>query len=61
METNAAAVAALADLTARQRFTDLGLEVPPREQQTPEALAAHHRAEIDRWWPIISAANIKVQ
>jgi tripartite-type tricarboxylate transporter receptor subunit TctC len=57
---NAAVVAALADATVRQRFADQGQEIPPREQQTPEALAAYHKADIDRWWPIIKAANIKV-
>jgi tripartite-type tricarboxylate transporter receptor subunit TctC len=57
---NAAVVAALADATVRQRFADQGQEIPPREQQTPEALAAYHKADIDRWWPIIKAANIKL-
>jgi tripartite-type tricarboxylate transporter receptor subunit TctC len=58
---NAAIVDALADPTVRQRFADLGLEIPPRQQQTPEALGAHHKAEIDKWWPIIKAANIKAE
>ena len=58
---NAAVEDALADPTVRQRFAELGLEIPPREQQTPEALAAHHKAEIEKWWPIIKAANIKVE
>jgi tripartite-type tricarboxylate transporter receptor subunit TctC len=58
---NAAVVDALADPTVRQRFADAGLEIPPREQQTPEALAAHHKAEIEKWWPIIKAANIKAE
>ena len=58
---NAAAVEAMADPAVRKRFEDLGLEVPPRAQQTPEALAAHHKAEIAKWWPIIKAANIKVE
>jgi len=56
---NAAVVAALADPTARQRLADLGEEIPPRAQQTPEALATHHKAEIEKWWPILSAANVK--
>ena len=38
-----------------------GSEIAPREQQTPEALAAYHKAEIEKWWPIIKAANIKLQ
>ena len=36
-----------------------GHDIPPREQQTPEALGAHHKAEIEKWWPMIKAANIK--
>jgi tripartite-type tricarboxylate transporter receptor subunit TctC len=55
---NAAVVEALADPMVRQRFSELGLDVPPRNQQTPEALAAYHKAEIDKWWPMIKAANI---
>ncbi len=58
---NAAIVQALADATVRQRMADIGFEIPAREQQTPEALAAFHQAEIDKWWPIIKAANIKVE
>jgi hypothetical protein len=38
---------------------DLGFEIFPREQQTPEALGAYHKAEIEKWWPILKAANIK--
>jgi len=56
---NAAVVEALADAMVRRRLTDIGQEILPREQQTPEALAAHHRAEAEKWWPIIRAANIK--
>jgi tripartite-type tricarboxylate transporter receptor subunit TctC len=58
---NAAVVAALADPTLRKRFNDLGHEVAARDQQTPAALAAYHKAEIEKWWPIIKAANIKAQ
>jgi tripartite-type tricarboxylate transporter receptor subunit TctC len=58
---NAAIGDALADPGVRQRLTDLGQIIPPREQQTPEALAAHHKAEIEKWWPIVRAANIKVE
>jgi tripartite-type tricarboxylate transporter receptor subunit TctC len=56
---NAAVVSALADTDVRQRFAHQGHEIPPPEQQTPEALAAFHKAEIEKWWPIIKAANIK--
>jgi tripartite-type tricarboxylate transporter receptor subunit TctC len=56
---NAAVVDALANPAVRQRFTDLGIEISPRDQQTPEALAAFHKAEIEKWWLIVKAANIK--
>jgi tripartite-type tricarboxylate transporter receptor subunit TctC len=56
---NDAVVQALADPTVRQRLADLRQEIPPREQQTPEALGAYHKADIDKWWPVIKAANIK--
>ena len=45
----------------KKRFADLGLATPPRERQTPEALRAFQKAEADKWWPIIKAANIKGQ
>ena len=56
---NAAVVEALADPKVRQQLTDLGQVIPPRDQQTPEALAAHQKAEIEKWWPIVKAANMK--
>lgn len=56
---NAATVEALADATVRQRLTELGQELPARERQTPEALGAYQKAEIEKWWPIIRAANVK--
>jgi tripartite-type tricarboxylate transporter receptor subunit TctC len=55
---NAAAVDAMADPTVQARMTTFGLEIPPREQQTPEALGALQKAEIEKWWPIIKAAHI---
>jgi tripartite-type tricarboxylate transporter receptor subunit TctC len=56
---NAAIADALADAALRQRIANFGFEIPAREQQTPEALAAFHRAEIGKWWPIIKAAGTK--
>ena len=56
---NAAAVEAMADPAVQKRLNDLGLEVPARDQQTPQALAAWHKAEVDKWWPIIKKAGIK--
>jgi tripartite-type tricarboxylate transporter receptor subunit TctC len=56
---NAAVVDALADTAVRVRLAELGQGIFPREQQTPEALDAHQKAEIEKWWPIIKAANIK--
>jgi tripartite-type tricarboxylate transporter receptor subunit TctC len=58
---NAAAVEALADPTVRARLTELELQIPPREQQTPEGLAVYQKAEIAKWWPIIKAAVSKAE
>ncbi len=57
---NAAIVDALADEKVGQRMAALGDQIVPRDQQTPEALGALQRAEIEKWWPIIRAANIKM-
>jgi tripartite-type tricarboxylate transporter receptor subunit TctC len=61
VKLNAAVVKALSDPAVRQRIADLGLELPPRDQQTPEYLAAYQKAEIEKWWPIIKAAGIKAE
>jgi tripartite-type tricarboxylate transporter receptor subunit TctC len=58
---NAATVEALADPAIQKRFSELGLDVAPREQQTPEGLAAFQKAEIAKWWPIIKEAGIGAQ
>ena len=54
---NAAVVEALSNPTVRERLTAIGQEIFPREEQTPEALYAFHKAEIEKWWPIIRAAG----
>jgi tripartite-type tricarboxylate transporter receptor subunit TctC len=56
---NSAMVDAAADDGVRKRLMDLGQEILPREKQTPEALGAHHKAEIEKWWPLIKSAGIK--
>ena len=56
-----AVVETLADPSVRRRFADVGQEVWPRDKQTPQALAAQQQAEIEKWWPIIKAANIRAE
>src|SRR5580693_1603235 len=56
---NAAAVKTLADPNVRQKLEAQGFEIPPPEQQTPAALAAYQKAEIEKWWPVVKAAGIK--
>jgi tripartite-type tricarboxylate transporter receptor subunit TctC len=58
---NAAAVQALADPAVRSRLADLGQEIFPLEQQTPEALGALVKADAERWWPIIKELGIKAE
>ena len=61
VKVNAAMVDALADPAIRKRFAGLGLDVAAPEQQAPEGLAAFHKAEVDKWWPIIREAGIKAE
>ena len=61
MKLNGAIVETLADPAVRQRFGELGQEIPTRDQQTPEALFAHHKAEVDKWWPMIRASGLKAE
>jgi tripartite-type tricarboxylate transporter receptor subunit TctC len=58
---NAAINESLADPATRKRLADLGQEIPPKDQLTPEAHGAHHKAEIEKWWPLIKAAGIKAE
>jgi tripartite-type tricarboxylate transporter receptor subunit TctC len=58
---NATMTQVLFDPHVRQRFADLGIQTSPIDQQSPEALRAYQKAEAERWWPIIKAANIKVE
>jgi tripartite-type tricarboxylate transporter receptor subunit TctC len=55
---NAAVVDAQADPATRQRLTELELQIPPRDQQSPQALQALQDAEIKKWWPIVKAADL---
>ena len=59
MKLNDAVASALADPRVKKRLADLGQEIPVRELQTMEGFAAFQKAEIDKWWPIIKAANIR--
>lgn len=58
---NTAAVAALAEPAVRSRYLDLGMEIFPRERQTPQTLAALQNADAARWWPIIAELAIKAE
>jgi len=58
---NDAVVKALTDPNVTKRLTELGHDLLAREQTTPDALAAFHKTEIDKWWPLIKAANIRVE
>jgi tripartite-type tricarboxylate transporter receptor subunit TctC len=58
---NAAAVDTMNDPAVRKKFEDLGLQMPPKDMFSPEALGAWQKAEIAKWWPMIKAANVKVE
>jgi tripartite-type tricarboxylate transporter receptor subunit TctC len=58
---NAAVGRALADPNVSKRLSDIGHDPFPADQRTPQALAAYHKAEIDRWWPIVRASGLKAQ
>jgi tripartite-type tricarboxylate transporter receptor subunit TctC len=58
---NAAAVAAMNDPAVRAKFDSLGLQMPPKDQLTPEALGALQKSEIAKWWPMLKAANVKLE
>ena len=58
---NSAVVAALADASVRRQLADIGQEIFPREQQTPEALRSFQRAEIQKWWPLIAVNKRRIE
>ncbi len=58
---NASAVEALSDPAVRKQMENLGLAIPPQDQQSPEALGAWQKSEIAKWWPMIKAANVRVE
>ena len=58
---NGAIVKALAEPALRQRFVELGQEIPPLDRQSPAALGSHQQAEIKKWWPIVKAENIRAE
>ena len=58
---NAAVADALADLTVQTRLAELGQEIPALDQRSPQALGAFQKAEIEKWWPLIKADNIKAE
>ncbi len=57
---NKAALEALADPQVKKQLENLGLQMPPADKSAPEALGAWQKAEIAKWWPMIKAANVKV-
>ena len=60
LKLNATMMQVLADPSVQKRFAELGIQITPPAQQSPEALRAFQKTESERWWPIIRASNIKV-
>jgi tripartite-type tricarboxylate transporter receptor subunit TctC len=58
---NATLRAVLADASVKKQLGDLGIEISPRDQQSPEALRAFQKVEAERWWPVIKASNLKAE
>lgn len=58
---NATLRAVLADPSVQKRFDDLGIQISPSDQQSPEALREFQKEESQRWWPIIKASNLKTE
>ena len=58
---NAAVNMTLSDTVVQKKLADLGQEIPAIEQRTPEALRAHHKTDIEKWWPTIRRANIRTE
>jgi tripartite-type tricarboxylate transporter receptor subunit TctC len=58
---NGAVIKALDDPAVQKRVDALGMSIPSKAELTPKALHDYHQAELDKWWPIIKAAGIKVQ
>ena len=60
-KVNAAIAASLADPAIRAKLTAVGQDIFPPDRLTPEVLAAYQKAEIEKWWPIVKAAGIRVE
>lgn len=58
---NATLMQVLADSSVQKRLGELGIQITPSAQQSPEALRAFQKAETERWWPIIKASSIKAE
>jgi tripartite-type tricarboxylate transporter receptor subunit TctC len=58
---SAALLESLADPGLQKRIADLGQELPSASERTPQGMASRHRADIEKWWPMIKAANIKAE